>query len=165
MTQHTDGHLGSRRSRLRAGAVALAWLAVGSMQGQARAEEPQQTAPPASSNNSTVAALTYGGFATAGVGVLVGSVVGILAISKTSQLKSDCGGTVCPADRANDISSAKNLAGLSTVSFAIALVGVAVGVNGMILWSNTPGKQPAETSAVRIRPVLGLGSAGLEGSF
>jgi hypothetical protein len=147
------------------GAVALALLATSSVQGKARAEEPDKTTPPASSNNGTVAALVYGGFATAGAGVLVGSVVGILAISKTSKLKSDCGGTVCPADRADDISSAKNLAGLSTVSFAIALVGVAVGVNGLILWNDTPAKQPAQTSAVRIRPVLGLGAAGLEGSF
>ncbi|MBI5535143.1 MAG: hypothetical protein HY898_20620 [Deltaproteobacteria bacterium] len=152
------------KSWIRLGCMTLACLALSGASRHAKAEPPEQQEP-RRANDSTLATLTYGGLATAGVGVVIGSVTGIMALSKTSQLKSDCGGTVCPSSKQDDLNSARNMAGLSTVSFAIALVGAAVGFNAMILWGDAPAKQPPPTTAVQVRPVLGLGSAGLEGSF
>jgi hypothetical protein len=92
-------------------------------------------------------------------------VSGIWALSKTSDLRSSCGGTVCKPDRQNDIASAKNFAALSTASFALAIVGAALGVNGLLLWgASSPQEKPAAARLV-VRPIVGLGAAGLEGSF
>jgi hypothetical protein len=138
---------------------------------EALAEPPQTVERPAVTerqpgpNDTTLSILTYSGFAAVGVGVVVGSISGIWAISKTSKLKSDCGGTVCPAARQDDIASAKNLAGLSTVSFAFALIGAVVGFNGYTLWKDSSKSTAAANAVVHVKPVVGLGSAGLEGSF
>ncbi len=121
--------------------------------------------PPQSSRDSGDMTLAYAGFGTAIAGAVVGGISGVLALSKTSQLRTDCGGTVCPASKQSDIDSARNMAGLSTVSFAIALIGVVVGVNGLAVASGPSTQTSAATQPLQVRPMVGLGSAGLEGSF
>jgi hypothetical protein len=107
----------------------------------------------------------YVGFAVAGAGALTCIITGSIALSKTSQLKSDCPGSVCPASRQGDISSAKNFAGASTVSLALAIVGAGVGVIALVL-SRDPHESPRTSSArTRVQPVLGPGAVGLLGRF
>jgi len=120
--------------------------------------------------------LMIGGFGLAGAGVVVGSITGILSMSKTNSIKSSpyCAGTVCGPPENGDISSAKSMATLSTVSFIVAGAGAAFGLVGLLTGngssspSATPEKPPADdstTSTSRLEPWLGLGAAGLRGSF
>ena len=118
--------------------------------------------------------LMFGGFGLAGVGVIAGSITGILSMSKTSSIKSSsgCAGSVCGPTEYSDISSAKSMATISTVSFIAAGAGAVLGVVGLLTGngaaaapSATPEKPPAEETTSRIEPWLGLGAAGLRGTF
>jgi len=119
--------------------------------------------------------LMYGGFGLGGAGLVVGAITGFLTMSKTSTIKgsSGCSGNVCGPAEFNDISSAKSMATISTISFVAAGVGAAVGVIGLVTGNSsetvpasTPPEKPAgEESTSRIEPWLGLGAAGLRGSF
>jgi len=117
--------------------------------------------------------LMFGGFGLAGAGVVAGAITGILSMSKTNSIKSSgfCSGTVCGPEENQDISSAKSMATISTVSFIAAGAGAVLGVVGLLTGnasaspSATPEKPPADESTSRLEPWLGLGAAGLRGSF
>lgn len=120
--------------------------------------------------------LIFGGFGLAAAGVIAGSVTGVMAIGKANTVKNSCpnGGNVCPTSVDGDLSSGKTLATISTVSFIVAGVGAAVGVAGFFIGggSSAPESKPADapapdasTSSLRVIPWIGLGSAGLSGTF
>ena len=122
--------------------------------------------------------LIFGGFGLAGAGVVAGSVTGLLAMSKASSVKgsSNCqnqnGTTICNSGADSDISSGKSMATISTVSFIVAGVGAAIGVVGFFVGGgdSAPAAKPADApaadqSSTRIIPWIGLGSAGLNGTF
>jgi hypothetical protein len=124
-----------------------------------------------SHRSSASKALMVGGFALAGAGLVVGSVTGILSMSKTSGIKSStgCVGQVCGPTEYGDIHSARSLATASTVSFIVAGAGAVVGVLGWVTGTSpasaTPEKSsPGETTA-RVEPWLGTRGAGLSGTF
>lgn len=105
--------------------------------------------------------LIYGGFGLAVVGVAVGSVTGLLMFSKKSDLDSACNANKeCPPDTHDDLSGAKTMATISTISFIAAGVGVGVGVFGLVTK-----KSSSTTGSTRIEPFIGLGSGGVRGSF
>ncbi len=117
--------------------------------------------------------LMIGGFGLAGAGVIAGSITGILSMSQTNSIKSSgqCSGTVCGPKENSDISSAKSMATISTVSFIVAGGGAVLGIIGLLTGNSsgapsaTPEKPPADESTSRIEPWLGLGAAGLRGTF
>jgi hypothetical protein len=119
--------------------------------------------------------LLFGGFGVAGAAVIAGSVTGALSMSKTNSVKSStaCTGNVCGPQAYDDISSARSMATISTVSFVVAGAGAVIGVIGLLTGnssspagsSTTPEKTPTEESTSRIEPWLGLGAAGLRGTF
>lgn len=121
-------------------------------------------------SNDTGKALMWGGFGVGAVGIAVGAITGVMSLSKVSDVKPDCPGGVCPASRQNDIDSAKTLGTVSTVSFIVGGIGVAVGIAGVVMSKKdtAPDKEkksdkPKEDA--RIEPVIGLGYAGLRGTF
>lgn len=65
-------------------------------------------------------------------GIVTGSITGTMALSKASQLKTDCPNNVCPEGQASDLDTALTLADISTVSFIIGAVGSAVGLTGVL---------------------------------
>jgi len=107
--------------------------------------------------------LTYVGFGLAGVGLVAGSITGILAISKASTVKDACPQPdKCPPDQDSNISSSKTMGNISTISFAVAGVGVALGVIGIL----TSGKsESSEARKPHVTPFIGIGSVGLTGAF
>jgi len=114
---------------------------------------------------------TYAGFGVGGLGLVVGSVTGLMALSKSSDLEDKCGGTRCTPAEQDDIDSGKSLAMVSNVGFAIALVGAAVGVYGLV-WDDAAtggaagrAKTPGKDRALVVVPTVGLGSVGLTGRF
>lgn len=135
------------------------------------AEEP---AASASSPSSLPKILVYGGFGLGIVGVGVGSVTGIMSISKVGDVKKDCTNNVCSPSRAGDIDSAKSLGTISTIAFIAGGVGVGAGIIGLVLQSKQSSgesTQPAGTSAiakppsVHVQPDLGPTWLGMHGAF
>jgi hypothetical protein len=117
--------------------------------------------------------LMIGGFGLAGAGVIAGSITGILSMSQTNSIKSSgqCSGNDCGPKENQPISSAKSMATISTVSFIVAGGGAVLGIIGLLTGNSSgapsaaPEKPPAEESTSRIEPWLGLGAAGLRGTF
>ena len=125
--------------------------------------EPTPEPPPPPKGTSP---LVYAGFGVAGVGIVVGSVTGFLAMSKTKAAKEDCDGTRCPPSTHDDLGSARTMATVSTVSFVVAAVGAGIGIYG--LFASKDSGEPPKTSLGPLRsfqPVVGLGTIGLTGSF
>ncbi len=99
-----------------------------------------------------------------GVGVAVGSVFGILALSTKSSLDSACRSKSCPASSQPDIDALSTRATVSNIGFAVGVVGVATGAV-LLITSQSGDARPANAGRVRMRPWLGLGTAGLGGTF
>jgi hypothetical protein len=108
-------------------------------------------------------ALLIGG----GVGIIVGSVFGGLALAKKSTLDSACNPkSNCPESAQDDIDSLNTNATIATVGFIVG--GVAAAAGGAWLIFGSGGKsEPAHSASSRVvvRPWLGPTSAGLLGAF
>ena len=124
---------------------------------------------PSSSTGSSSHALTYVGFGVAGVGVVVGSVAGLLAFSKLSSAKDGCVDTRCPPSSQGGLDSSKTWGTLSTVAFIVGGVGATVGIVSLFTGSSSrdagrsSGGAPSTSST--LTPFFGLGSAGVSGAF
>lgn len=122
------------------------------------APEPPPPPIPSEEEGSLVPALVAFGVGAAGLGV--GSVTGILALSKASELKDQCDGNRCPAALETDRDAVDTLSTLSTVGFVVGGVGVATGI---VLLVVRPGGDEAETTAWRAS--VGPGRVDVRGTF
>ncbi len=113
-------------------------------------DSPSQTDP-----------LVYVGFGVAGVGVLVGSVTGVMALSKASSAKDGCTSNRCPPATHDDIDASSTLGTVSTVSFVLGGVGAVVGVWGLTRSGGSSEKPPGASASVWLGPA----SAGVSGKF
>jgi hypothetical protein len=116
---------------------------------------------PAATHSNTAAYVLLG---VGGAGLIVGGVTGALAFGKAS----DCPNKVCKTQSALD--SAKSMATVSTVTFGVGIVGVAVGTILLLTGNNKSEGPPAQASSrpapkLAVQPWFGLNSAGLMGSF
>lgn len=120
--------------------------------------------PPPQSSPSHVPAYIAFGIGIAGVGV--GTVTGILALSKKSSLDTACGPskTGCPSSSQSDIDSAKTMGTISTVGFIVGGVGVAAGVV-LLLTEGSSSSASATVGSVHVTPDIGAGFVGAHGSF
>jgi hypothetical protein len=103
------------------------------------------------------------------VGLAVGSVFGILALGTKSTLDGACVNKSCPASSQSDINSLGTNATISTIGFGVGIVGVAVGT---ILFVTSSGSSNSTSASIKAKalqphatPYLGLGTAGLTGTF
>jgi hypothetical protein len=143
-------------------------------------EHPSETGNEETSHSPDV--LTYIGIGTAGAGVIVGTITGILSMSKTSSLKTECPAKQCSSSSAtSDYNSANTLATLSDVGFAVAGAGAALAVVSLIIGHPAEGTKspetkpspegppasdsPAPSSRIRVTPWIGFGQAGIAGRF
>jgi hypothetical protein len=122
---------------------------------------PAPAAPVESKANYLPAGLALG----VGVaGIAVGSVLGILTLNKASQLSSACQPkNDCPAGEQGDLNSASALALGSTIGFGVGAVGAVLGTYFLIRPPRSEKKAGAESA--RVTPWIGLGGAGLAGTF
>lgn len=129
---------------------------------------------------ATTAALPAGGsggpsrgpaiaaFAVGGVGLVVGTVVGILALGTKSTLDSECVSKTCPATARSDIDSLGSKATVATIGFGVGIVGVAVGA--VLLAVSHPSDAPRaaagfEPARPHWSPWIGVAAAGVGGTF
>jgi hypothetical protein len=108
----------------------------------ANAEPPPASADTASSRSSSV--LVYAGFGAAALGVTIGTVTGIMTLSKASSLDEVCRGDRCPPDAQGDLDSVSTTGAISTVSFIVGVIGAGVGVYGLLSAAPRSG-QPASS--------------------
>jgi hypothetical protein len=120
-----------------------------------RSPPPPPPPPPTAPRNS----LATAGFVIGGVGIAVGSLTGLLALSKKSDLDSQCPQKVCPTTANDDLDSAKAWATFSTVAFVAGGVGAAVGLIALV--AGRSNDAPHEGAALFIGP----GSVGVHGAF
>lgn len=109
------------------------------------ARAPPPPPEPVEEPRRTLSPWVVGGFGTAAVGIVLGSITGGLSLAKTSDAKSRyCDGSMCDAAAAPALDEANALANVSNVAFALAAVGVGVGVYGLL----APPKTTSRATAV-----------------
>jgi hypothetical protein len=125
--------------------------------------------PPVEPTTKQTSPLVYVGFGLGGVGLLAGGITGALAFSKASSAKDQCTSNVCPSGAQSDIDGSKTMGTISTIGFGVGVAGVAVGVVGLLISKPATAANAAPARAARtggtLVPVIGLGSAGLAGTF
>jgi hypothetical protein len=138
---------------------------------------PATDAAPPRSQSHTARTIGIVGFGAGGVGLIVGSITGLLSIQKTNALKGGCDGNQCPPTSGGDLDAARSMATVSTLAFVVAGVGVGVGVGALLIGDKSggdksggpdeSGKQTARgtSDSLRVTPWIGLGTAGLRGTF
>jgi hypothetical protein len=121
--------------------------------------------PHKKSHSPTV--LTFVGIGLAGAGVIVGSVTGIVSISKKSGLASQCPNQICgPGTASSDLDSANLFATLSDVSFGLAGAGAALAIVSLIVGHEEAAHPPPPpSSGWTVTPWISGTAAGVRGSF
>lgn len=100
------------------------------------------------------------GFAVGAAGVAVGSVAGILAVSKKADLQ--CGDNrECRGTAASDLTTARAMADVSTVAFVVGGVGVVVGVAGLL----SPSTVRVRKGSLTLEPYVAGAGGGFHGTF
>lgn len=109
--------------------------------------------------------LMFGGFGVAAIGIGVGTVTGLMSMSKVDDIKQDCVGDKCLASRAGDIDDAKSLGNLSTIAFAVGGAGAVAGIVGLVMSRGGSESKPEPQTGARARAVVGPSYVGLAGTF
>ncbi len=122
------------------------------------------------SSGAPTAAYVVGGIGV--VGLAVGSIAGIIALSKSGTVKDNCVETICNQQGYDAATSAKGAATISTVGFVIGIIGVTVGT---ILYLSAPKADATQQTALVVpkrpkwEPVVGKTNGGaffgLQGEF
>jgi hypothetical protein len=99
---------------------------------------------------------TWIGLGVAVVGAGVGTVTGILALGKSSNVKDACVGLSCPESARPDVEDGRTVATISTISFIAAGAGVALAAVGYFVLSKP---SSSKSAAVSFSP------SGLRGTF
>jgi len=139
----------------------------GTLAPPATGQAPESPAPP----NRVPAYVALG---VGAVGLGVGAVFGIVALGKKSDLDGACSNKVCPSSAQQDtIDSGKTAGTVSTIGFAVGIVGAGVGTY-LLLTSGSSARSSAATTAnplrvrvgsARIEPTLSTERVGLAGTF
>jgi hypothetical protein len=109
-------------------------------------------------------AWTWVAFGVGAAGIAAGSVLGVLALGAKSTLDGECNsqhGCAKPSAQ-GDIDSLHSLSWASNIGFGVGALGAA---SGLLLLLTTGGPRNAEEHAANVAPWVGLGSAGLSGTF
>jgi hypothetical protein len=125
-------------------------------------------APPADTGPKKNNTLAYVALGVGGAGMIVGGISGFLALGKKSDLEG-CVDEKCPSSQRDTLDSARTMATVSTVGFAVGFVGLGAGV---VLLLTGGGSSSAATQApklakrnVHVEPWLGADMAGVQGTF
>jgi hypothetical protein len=145
--------------------------------GHSAVEPPRSTTPePAASvappgpptTSHAPSTVTWIGVGLAGAGVIIGSITGVMAISKGGGLAGECANHVCGPAGHSDLSSAYAAATVSDAAFAVAGVGGVLAAVSLVVGHQSSTETPAEPPAASGPAAhlwLGFGAGGLRGTF
>ena len=123
------------------------------------------TTAPSTSPNRVPAFIAFG---VGGAALIVGSVSGIMALGTKSSLDNACASKICPPSSQSDIDALSTRATVSTIGF---VAGVGLVALGAVLFATARGGEAraaadaAPPPSARMKPWLGIGSAGVGGTF
>ena len=123
-------------------------------------EEPPDSVPPG--RRLLKLGLTWGGFAAAGVGLVGGTITGIITLSTAGRVKATCAKDVCSPSESSDLQSARSLAVVTDVAIGVGVAGLAVGAIGLLL---PPSSLSRHAASLPITPWIGPTSIGAAGTF
>jgi hypothetical protein len=129
--------------------------------------------PPPKERTNTLATVS---FVAGGIGVGVGAITGIVALSNKSDLDKSCTNKQCGVADHSALDSAKRWGNVSTTFFVIGGVGLVVGLVATLAAPKSVGQAPApkalalgsstpKKSALSVTPELGPGGVGIHGAF
>lgn len=110
----------------------------------------------------------YAAFGAGGAGFLLSAIFGAVALSQKLTLQSACtssggGHRSCPSSDQSEDDAFKGNALASNAGLIVGVGGVAVGSALFLLWPQD--RHPASAGALTMTPWLGLGAAGMGGTF
>lgn len=114
--------------------------------------------------------VTIGAFVVGGAGIALGSITGILAMSKQNQLATDCANRTCGPNEKAALSNYHTLGMVSNIGFVAGGLATAAGVVLLVVKPQILVKQEtpptdAVKSSFHWSPFIGVGSAGVQGTF
>jgi len=138
--------------------------------GASPAPAPAQPTQPAAENQGHSRTLPIVLLAVGGAGLVVGTGFGVLALGTKSSLDSACVNKTCPSSSQSNINSLSTQAWVSNIGFGVGIVSAALGVYFLVKSGGSDEAKPAAATvapapAIRVQPWVGLGSAGLGGTF
>jgi hypothetical protein len=111
-------------------------------------------------------------FSVGGAGLLLGTITGIVALGDHSSIAKNCPTTsTCPSTESSAISGYHTMGAISDVGFILAGIGGAVGAILLLTQPKDSGEgspapsAPPPAAGLHLYPVVGLGSAGVSGTF
>ncbi len=108
----------------------------------------------------------YVGFGVGAVGIAAGTYFGFSAKSTKNELDDVCRGGSCPSGYDDEISGMTRDANLSTIGFAVGILGLGAGVYFWLTADSDANSAFNQcTDEPCIRPVVGLGQLGAQGVF
>jgi hypothetical protein len=113
-------------------------------------------------SSSTRRVLTYVAFGVGGAGLVAGGITGSLALRKRSDLKDECLNDRCAPSSQKKIDTYHTFGTVSGVTLSLGVAGVGA---GLVLLLTEPKPSDAASTALSVRPLLGLGVVGAEGTF
>lgn len=133
---------------------------------------PPSASPPSDTGPKKNNTLAYVALGVGGAGLVVGGITGALALGKKNDLKG-CVDDRCPSSQKKKLDSAKSMATVSTVGFALGLVGVGTGVVLLLAGGGNDSAQLNEPRLAKrssergltVSPWIGATSAGVSGTF
>jgi len=112
----------------------------------------------------TVSTWTWVGAGVGAVGLGVGAAFGLVALGNKSDLDAVCQAKHCDVTQQGKIDSLNRNATISTIGFIVGGVGAGITIYGL-LNPNVKSERAPATGGVTVHPWIGVGSAGLVGSF
>jgi tetratricopeptide (TPR) repeat protein len=101
----------------------------------------------------SVSPLVFIGFGVAAAGIGAGTITGLMAMSAGDDAKTACPNRVCDQQqKLDDIDSGRTLGLVSTISFAVAGAGAAVGVYGLLWGGGKKTPKPDPSVGVSLGP-------------
>lgn len=108
--------------------------------------------------------LSYVALGVGGVGLVAGSVTGGLALRKRGMLQDRCfADGDCPPSQQSRIDRYHLYGTLSGVTYAVGIAGLGTGL--VLLLTEPKSKPDSARAGLELRPLIGLGQLGAEGSF
>jgi PEGA domain len=107
--------------------------------------------------------LTYVALGVGGAGLVAGGVTGALFLRKRADLNEECpDASRCPPSSQNKIDTYRTFGTASGVTLAVGVAGLGA---GLALLFTEPRRAQTASNKFTVRPLLGLGVVGAEGSF
>jgi len=128
----------------------------------AKGLEPVDAPPPPSNGGGNhFGPFAYAGFGVGAAGFLSGSIFAAATLSRASSISTHCSTTDCEQSGTDAAHAARDLGIAAVVSYTLSAVGVGVGVADLLLYT----RAPAPVSDRSLHPWIGVGTAGVRGSF